>query len=117
MRVCTRCHLRVGLLNQMTQVIDSIRTISKVLPPSMTQFFRGEVIEAVGAAEAAPAALKPALSFASSAGSVVFEQPAAASSVVGNPFGAGPPAGAGRSQPAGVAVPGRSRTDSAGNPF
>jgi uncharacterized membrane protein YgcG len=46
-RVCERCHLRVGLLNQMAAVVDSIRTIGAVLPPSMSGYFRGEVLEAV----------------------------------------------------------------------
>jgi hypothetical protein len=46
-RVCTRCHLRVGLLNQMTNVIDSIYTIRKVLPSSMYEMFKSEIIEAV----------------------------------------------------------------------
>lgn len=65
-RVCSRCHLRVGLLNQMTTVIDTIYTIRKVLPASMYDTFKAEIIEAVtadttgsGAAAAAAALSSP----------------------------------------------------------
>lgn len=55
-RVCERCHLRVGLLNQMAAAVDSIRTIGAVLPPSMSGYFRGEVLEAVMSTNEAAAA-------------------------------------------------------------
>ena len=47
-RVCTKCNLRVGLLNQMTAVIDSIYSIRKLLPPAMFHTFQREVLDAVG---------------------------------------------------------------------
>jgi hypothetical protein len=50
-RVCTKCNLRVGLLNQMTAVIDSIYSIRKLLPPSMFHTFQREVLDAIGGDE------------------------------------------------------------------
>ena len=47
-RVCTKCNLRVGLLNQMTAVVDSIYSIKKLLPQSMFHTFQKEVLDAVG---------------------------------------------------------------------
>ena len=34
-RVCTRCNLRVGLLTQMTGVVESVENLKKVLAPNM----------------------------------------------------------------------------------
>jgi len=42
----------VGLLNQMTSVVDSIRTILNVLPPTMHDFFRSEVNDAISSSGA-----------------------------------------------------------------
>jgi hypothetical protein len=47
-RVCEKCNVRVGLLNQMTAVVDSIYAIKKLLPPQMWGTFQQEVLDAVG---------------------------------------------------------------------
>lgn len=51
-RVCTRCNVRVGLLNQMTAVIDSIYTIRRLLPGDMFDTFQKEVLDAISAGNA-----------------------------------------------------------------
>jgi hypothetical protein len=50
-RVCSRCNLRVGLLTQMTRVLDEIDTLSKVLgrDSDLFAFFKSEVVSAVTA--------------------------------------------------------------------
>ena len=50
-RVCSRCNLRVGLLTQMTRVLDEIDALSKVLgrDSDLFAFFKSEVVSAVTA--------------------------------------------------------------------
>lgn len=50
-RVCGRCHLRVGLLTKMTKVLDEIEALKKLLgcDSDLFAFFKSEVVAAVTA--------------------------------------------------------------------
>ena len=43
-RVCSRCYLRVDLLNSMSAVVDGITKIRASLPPAMFDYFKHEVL-------------------------------------------------------------------------
>jgi hypothetical protein len=46
-RVCTRCHLRVGVLSEMVAILDSVAALRRTLPADMAASFREEVRRAL----------------------------------------------------------------------